>query len=485
VSETRLTPRSSRYLGPPSLSLVCLLTRAPAAAVSQDQPLLDSISRYVNAEMTRAQIPGVSVAVLRGDRVLLARGYGFANLELRVAASDSTIYQSGSMGKQFTAAGVVMLSEQGRLGLDDKIVKWFPEGAGIWDAVTVRHLLTHTSGIAEYTDSTFDYRKDYSEDQLVRYAASRALDFPPGERWSYSNTGYLLLGVLIHRVTGRFYGDVLTDLIFRPLGMGSTRVISEADLVPNRADGYQLVDGRIKNQDWVAPSLNTTADGALYFTVNDLVKWAVALNHRELPGAKVLDAAWTPARLNDGGRFPYGFGWDLTQQRGRARIGHTGAWQGFQTAIYRYPESDLTVIVLANLTGARPGPMAQGIAGILEPGLEPPHLLRAALGGPQPRLSIDALLSRVSQGTESNAVTPQLSRFLAPAERRDLRETISRVTSWTALGCDRVAGRGINWLNASIERICYARGTGATERVAVSVFYTQDWRAAHFDYDTF
>jgi CubicO group peptidase (beta-lactamase class C family) len=298
------------------LSLTFLGLVAKASASAQTDPPLDSISHYVGTEMSRGHIPGASVAILRGDRVLLDRGYGFANLELRVPATDSTIYQSGSVGKQFTAAGVVMLADQGRLGLDDRIVKWFPEGAGVWDAITVRHLLTHTSGIAEYTDSTFDYRKDYTEDELVRFAAARALEFPPGERWSYSNTGYLLLGVLMRRVTGRFYGEVLNDLLFRPLGMRTTRVISEADIVPNRSAGYQLVNGEIKNQDWVSPSLNTTADGALYFTVNDLVKWAVALNHKELPGARVLDAAWTPARLNDGGRFPYGFGWDLTEQRG-------------------------------------------------------------------------------------------------------------------------------------------------------------------------
>lgn len=158
---------------------------------------------------------------------------------------------------------MAILAEQDRLSLDDSVVKWLPEGAGVWDGITVRHLLTHTSGIAEYTDSTFDYRKDYTEEQLLRFAASRPLDFPPGQRWSYSNTGYAILGVLIHRVTGRFYGEVLHDLIFVPVGMRTTRIISQADIVPNRAAGYQLVNGQIKNQDWVAPTLNTTADGSL------------------------------------------------------------------------------------------------------------------------------------------------------------------------------------------------------------------------------
>src|SRR5438876_174337 len=204
-----------------------------------------AISRYIEAEVARQHIPGLSVAVLRGDRVVLSRGYGFANVELDVPASDSTVYQSGSMGKQFTAALVEMLVDSHLVRLDDSIVRWFPEGAGVWQGITVRHLLTHTSGVAEYTDSTFNYRKDYTEDELVKFAAARPLDFRPGERWSYSNTGYLLLGALIHRVTGRFYGDLLRDSVFGPLGMRDSRVISEADIVPHRAAGYRLPQGAI------------------------------------------------------------------------------------------------------------------------------------------------------------------------------------------------------------------------------------------------
>ena len=359
---------------------------------------------------------------MRGDSILLARGYGFANLEHRVPASDSTVYQSGSLGKQFTATAVGMLARQGRLGVNDPITKWLPEGKGVWDSVTVRQLLTHTSGIPDYTDSLIDLRKDYTEEQLVRLAASQPLDFPAGASWSYSNTGYLLLGVLIHRVTGRFYGDVLQDLLFAPLQM-QTRVISEADIVPNRAAGYRLVGGQLKNQEWVSPSLNTTADGALYLTVNDLARWALALRERRLPPAAVLDEAWTPVRLKDGGAFPYGYGWGLTEQRGHRRIGHTGSWQGFKTAIYRYPEFDLTVVALANLAEATPGPIAEGIAGILEPRLRPPQLLSRPLGGPNPPVSISTLLGRIAGGNETG-LTPGARRHLAAAARRQLPELL-------------------------------------------------------------
>ena len=459
---------------------VCITTWLSGLMHGQE-PAIHSINRHILAEMRRQQIPGMSVAILRGNQVLLARGYGFSNVELRVPASDSTVYQSGSVGKQFTATAVLMLAEQGRLRLDDKIVKYLPEGAGVWDAISVRHLLTHTSGVSEYTDSTFDYRKDYSEDQLVRFAASRALDFAPGHRWAYSNTGYLLLGALIRRATGRFYGDVLQDLIFSPLGMQTARVISEADIVPHRAAGYRLIQAGIKNQEWVAPSLNTTADGSLYFSINDLTKWAVSLNNGRIPGAAALRTAWSPARLNDSGLYPYGFGWDLTPQRGHQRIGHTGSWQGFKTAIYRYPEFKLTVIALTNLAQSEPGPIAQGVAGVLEPALRPPHHLARPLRSPQPPLPIGSLLGLLASGQDTLPGTPALHRFLSSRARADLREQIASVSSWTALGCDDVAARAMSWLAAPIQRICYATGVGPKERVVVSVFYTGEWRAAHLD----
>ena len=453
-------------------------------SLSAQVPQLDSVSRYVAAEMKRQQIPGLSVAVLRGDRVLLARGYGFANLELRVPASDSTVYQSGSLGKQFTATIVGMLAQEGRLDIEDRITKWLPEGKGVWDSIAVRQLLTHTSGIPEYTDSLIDLRKDYTEEELVRLAASRPLDFPPGEGWSYSNTGYALLGVLIHRVTGRFYGDVLHQLIFSPLGM-RTRIISEADIIPNRSAGYRLVENEVKNQEWVSPSLNTTADGALYLTVNDLAKWAVALNHRRRPDARVLDAAWTPVHLNDGGAFPYGYGWDLRDQRGHRRVGQTGSWQGFKTAFYRYPEFDLTVAVLANLDQATPGTFAQGIAGIFEPALQPPHLFSTALRGPTPPVAIPQLLQRVATGDEGGMVAPGARGFLLPAARQQLGKTLQQVGSWMALGCEPATGRKIRWLGADVARICYARGSGEAERTVVTVYYTDDWQAAYFDEENY
>ncbi len=452
-------------------------------AATAQSAALDSVDRFVSAELARQRIPGMSIAILRGDSIVLARGYGFANLEHRVPATDSTIYQSGSVGKQFTAAAVVTLVREGRIGLDDPIRKYVPEAPSGWRKVTIRHLLTHTSGIPDYTGDLVDFRRDYTEEQLVKLYSRLSLEFQPGETWSYSNTGYALLGFIIRRVTGQFYGDYLRDKVFQPLGMRTARVISESDLVPNRAAGYELRGGRIENQGWVSPSLNTTADGALYLSVLDLAQWAIGLNHAVIPDSTALAMSWTPVRLNDGGTYPYGFGWGVEEQRGHLRIGHGGSWQGFRTSIQRYPEYDLTVIAMANLDTAIPEAVTVTIAGILEPDITPPHLLPpSAEGPPEP---IERLLADVAAGKASPKLAPGLRTFASKSVREEWGRSLADVRRWEPLGCDAVGGRGISRLGERIEQLCYARGEGADSRLLVTVAYAADWRAAALDSYTY
>lgn len=211
----------------------------------------------------------------------------------------------------------------------------------------------------------------------------------------------------------------------------------------------------------------------------------MALNHGRIPSASVLAHAWAPVHLNDGGEYPYGFGWDLAEQRGHPRIGHTGSWQGFKTALYRYPESGVTIIVLANLAQAESGAIAEGIAGILEPGLQPPQLLPGVLPGSRPPTSIPRLLAQVAGGTDSMSVTPSFRRFLSAPVRNELGDLLSKQEAWTELGCDRVGFRKITRLGAAIERICYARRVGERSGDVVSVYYTKDWRAAGVDPGSF
>ena len=461
------------------LALVALASAGllVSRGTAQSSRSLVAIDQYVRDEIRRQRIPAVSVAVLRNGRVILARGYGYANLEHRVPATDSTVYQSGSLGKQFTATLILQLADSGRLALDDPIRRYLPEGPPRWDSVTVRNLLTHTSGIPDYADSVVDLRRDYTEDELIRVAAGLPPLFAPGASWSYSNTGYVLLGAIIRRVTGRFYGDLLRERVFGPLGMHTARIISEADLVPHRADGYRLVGDTVKHQEWVSPTLNTTADGSLYFTVRDLARWAAGLDSGRVLSARDRAQAWTPVRLNDGGSYPYGFGWMLDPVRGRPREGHTGAWQGFRTSLERFPETGLTVIVLANLAEARPRSIGLGIAGLLDSTLVPPHRLGAALPGPRPPLPVDSVLRILAADSASTLLTPGLRRYLSPENRGEWRELGAGVPEWTALGCD-AARPPVEVLGAVASRYCYARRRGPEGGVVLTLAYTADWHLA-------
>jgi CubicO group peptidase (beta-lactamase class C family) len=343
--------------------------QAPAGPAQATAPA--GVDALVRAEMARQQIPGVAVAIVKGGTVIAAQGFGLANVEHQVAVTADTIFQSGSLGKMFTSAAVMLQVEDGKLAPSDPIAKFFPGAPASWQQITVRHLLTHTSGIPDYTDGAIDLRKDYTEEQLAQMAYGLKPAFAPGEKWSYSNTGYLLLGVIIHKASGAFYGDVLAERVFKPLGMTTARVISEADIVPHRAAGYTLVKGALKNQSWVSPSLNTTGDGALYFSVKDLVAWEAGVRAGRILQAASWASVFEPVRLNDGKTHGYGFGWAIGVRGGQPVHQHGGSWQGFKTHYARFSRGDLSIVVLANLQQADPTKIVDGIAALMDPALAP------------------------------------------------------------------------------------------------------------------
>ncbi len=356
-------------------------TTSSSSALTPKQ--MSSIDAYVNAEIAREHIPGAAVGIYSRGELLLAKGYGLADVELNVPAKAGTLFQSGSVGKQFVSAAIMMLVEEGKVGLDDSIVKYFSHAPASWKPILVKNLLSHTSGLAEYESDErtgpkgpFYLRLDFTESELLQKAEALPIEFAPGEKWAYRNTNYLLLGILIHEVTGEFYADYLAERIFKPLGMTLTRLISEADIIPNRSSGYELHDDKLQNQSWVSPTFNSTADGALYFNVLDLAKWDAALYGTSQLKQSSLDRIWTVFLLNDGKPNPghYGFGWAIDQLNGHKVIEHGGAWQGFTCDISRYVDDTLTVAVLTNLDSehSRPGLIAHTIAGLVRPALTPP-----------------------------------------------------------------------------------------------------------------
>jgi len=355
---------------------LCLaLMFIPSIASAQS----DKVDEFVRTEMQKSKIPGLSIAVVKNGEIVKAKGYGLANVELGVPATPETIYQSGSVGKQFIATLVMMLVEQGKMGLDDPISKYIPDTPDMWKPITIRHLLRHTSGISNKFYEQINLRQDYTEDDLVKKIAVAPLDFQPGQSWIYSNAGYVMLGILVHKATGKFYGDLLREKIFSPLGMAMARIINEADIVMNRAAGYHLVNGELKNQEWVSPTFNSTADGSLYFSILDMVKWDTALNSERLLRRASLEQMWTPVKTSDGQVKPYGFGWAIVDANGHRLIEHGGAWQGFKAHIARYIDDRLSVIVLANLANADPGRIAHTIAGFYVPEVAPREHKEAAI----------------------------------------------------------------------------------------------------------
>jgi CubicO group peptidase (beta-lactamase class C family) len=274
----------------------------------------------------------------------------------------------------------MMLVEEGKIDPEDSVTKYFDRAPAIWKPIKVKNLLSHTSGLAEYetdartkADGPFYLRLDCTETELFDKIAALPMDFQPGDKWRYTNTNYAILSMTIRKVTGQFYGDFLAERIFRPLGMTATRIISERDIIPNRSSGYEWTKDGLKNQEWVSPTYNSTADGALCFNVPDLAKWDAALYTERLVKKASLDRMWTVFPLNDGKPNPgnYGFAWAIGKQNGHRVIEHSGAWQGFTTYIGRYVDDGLTVVVLTNLDAghAHPGKIGHEVAGLYDTAL--------------------------------------------------------------------------------------------------------------------
>ena len=414
---------------------LCLLMAILSASVAwSTDDTSQSVDEYIRAEMRREHMPGLALGVYRNGHIVKVQGYGFANLELNVPVKPETIFQSGSVGKQFTATAVMMMVEQNKIRLEDSILKYLPDGPPQWAPVEIRNLLSHTSGIAEYTSEersrrggAFDLRQDNTEDELYAKIKQLPMDFKPGEKWVYTNTNYVLLGIILHRVTGQFYGDFLHDHIFQPLGMNSTRIISEADIIPNRASGYELRKGEIKNQEWVSPTYNTTADGALYFNVLDLAKWDEALSGEKLLKRSSLDAMWKVFPLNNGKPNPdnYGFAWGINEVRGHRLIEHGGSWQGFATHIARYADDHLTVVVLTNLDSAhsRPARIAHRVAALYQPELTPAKLPALEDANPTATSALRSVLVAMASGSaDRNAFTAEAQDQLFGVKIKEMGE---------------------------------------------------------------
>jgi D-alanyl-D-alanine carboxypeptidase len=330
-------------------------TAAPSPATARD-----TVDRVVAARMDSLHIAGLSLAVVRAGRVVRADGYGVADLEHGVAVTPRTVFKIGSVSKQFLAAGILLLAQDGKLAVDDPVARHIQGAPAAWQGITLRHFLTHTSGVTR-EGPAFDPMKLQPDSVVVRSAFDVPLVFPTGSKYQYCNVCYFALADVIARTSGRPWDVFLGERVFAPLGMTSTRATTTTDLVPNRARGYAWRNGRFTN---AAEFLALRPSGAFLSTVLDLAQWDAALYGDRVLAKASRDAMWTPVRLTDGTSFGYGFGWQIDSLAGHRRTHHGGSLPGFSAGIVRYPDDSLTVIVLTNADAVRADNIAFRVAEI-------------------------------------------------------------------------------------------------------------------------
>lgn len=372
---------------------------------------VDEFDRYIQLQLERQHIPGLSLAIVRGDRVVKMRGYGLANVEHRVPASADTVYEIGSITKQFTSMAVMLLREQGRLSLDDRLGSLLPEIPEPWKPVTLKQLLAHTSGIPDYEEVMgYDsYRLAMKPEQVFAYVATKPLDFPPGTQWRYSNTGYFLLTLVIEKVSGEKYADFVTKHILTPAGMMHTRTSEPGEVIENRAAGYEY-RGTFRNRDAMQPSA-TGGAGMLVSTIGDMVRWASVIRKHSVLKPESYTLSFSDNVFADGNHSGYGFGWFVAPMRNHRALAHSGGTAGFGANFLYLPDDDVTIIVLMNSADANPISITDHFARALVPALRYTAIpdARPEVG----RMLLDAYSHRTDAEPYLFAFTPEFGKLVA------------------------------------------------------------------------
>ena len=338
----------------PLIVIPFLLCAAASVAPAQTAPAIDQLFRAV----TKPGEPGVAVIVTRKGQVLHRAAYGMANVELGVALQPNHVLRIGSVTKQFTSAAIMMLAEEGKLAITDPITKFLPDYPTQGKTITIEHLLTHTSGIQSYTDMPKwrnMFRQDMPLTEIIDLFKNEPMQFEPGTRWRYNNSGYILLGAIVEKVSGKTYADFVQERMFTPLGMADTRYDVTDQVIPRRAAGYGRAGDRIVNAQYLSMT-QPYAAGALISTVDDLAKWDAALTAGRVINADSLAKCFTSYKLAGGNESGYGYGWSIGRYEGRAVQEHGGGIPGFRSYVLRVPADGVYVAVLSNIAAAAPSP---------------------------------------------------------------------------------------------------------------------------------
>jgi CubicO group peptidase (beta-lactamase class C family) len=359
------------YLNGFYLLAVCTLAAATSHAQQSES---NQVDEYIKQRMQEMPIPGLSLAVVKDGKVVKASGYGAANLETGTPAGPETEYRIASISKQFIATAVLLLVQEGKIGLDDKAAKYLDGAPESWSQISIRQLLTHTSGIPRDPAEYHPYREQPIT-EVIQSAYELPLSFQPGEKWLYSNVGYYVLAEVISKVSGMPWDAFISEHIFGPAQMSATQTGTAVGIVPHRASGYQWTNTGVTNaENWIA----VRPSSAFLSTVLDLAKWDAFLSSSGFLNDSSRKMLWSPATLNDNTPAGYGLGWYVDSFLGRTRIHHDGQYPGFRSDYERFENDNLSVIVLANSDRVNLEPLAIKIAGIYEPKLSPPPFALSA-----------------------------------------------------------------------------------------------------------
>jgi CubicO group peptidase (beta-lactamase class C family) len=360
--------------------LLCLAL-APVLVVSYLAQAPENLSQAMDAifaSLKSSNAPGAAVLVVRNGKPVFRRGYGVRDLRTLRPIAATTDFRLASFTKQFTAMGIMLLVHDGKMHYEDHLTDFFPEFPAYGKPITVRNLLNHTGGLPDYEDLLAKRYPNTPDDQIPQIhdqgvlqllEQQTAAQFPAGSKWHYSNSGYVILGLIVEKVSGKPFGQFLSDRIFTPLKMRSTLAYEKGkNDVPNRAYGHTKEKGAWRETDQSSTSA-TLGDGGIYTSIDDLMQWDRALRDHSLVSAGEFEPALVPveptggpAMGEDGASVSYGFGWFLDPYHGHKRMWHDGETMGFRTTIQRFPEDDLTVIVLANRTDVNPEALALKVA---------------------------------------------------------------------------------------------------------------------------
>lgn len=437
--------------------------------------------------MAKRRIPGLALAIVENGVVTKLRGYGYANLEHDVPVTADSVFELASVTKQFTAAAIMLLVEEQKVGLDDPITQYLPPAPEGWRAMTIRHLLTHTAGLAGLGDgfrSMFagGVRANYTTAQMLAAAMKDPISFAPGERWQYSDVGYFLLGMIIEKVSGQRYGEFLKQRFFQPLGMSASSVLDQSAILKNRVAGYTLRDGQhihIRR----TTQFELTSHFGVFTSARDLARWEIALASGKVLKPASLEQMWTPLTFSDGTHHNYGFAWFTSTNRlGRRVISHSGITG---TEYSRYPDDKLAFIVLTNLgryvssLDINAWGLTHGVARLYIPKLTITAVnVQPDTSGMTARMH--AFMKDIASGGSLDAMVPRLRSEVTPIGRKIMAQRLAQVETFTFVACEDNPKGSDERFGAVIAHICYFRMATPAEVRNYTFYLTAEGQVADF-----